>query len=346
MQTALYQLDTLVWELTLRCCFSCAHCGSSAGRGSDDELTREEALDAARQIVLLKCRRVVLIGGEIFLCEYWEEVARTLTSAGVDVSVITNGYLLDDKTIDALAVAGVRHVSFSVDGTREVHDAIRVAGSYDRCMEGIARLKARGFFVSVITTVSRRNTGTLEALYAALRETGIDAWQIQACIPMGNADRESALTMEEYAGVVRFVKRHVFQPGLRMGIADTIGYYMTGDGYLRGNPSGRGFYGGCGAGLRSAAIDSHGNVRGCEAMRADCFIEDNLRHRSLVGIWNDPGAFRYNRSFDVKDLSGQCASCPHAGVCKGGCRAMNYHTCGDMLHTVNCLRNYRGGVEI
>ena len=55
-----------MWELTLACCFGCRYCGSAGGRARADELTTAECLDAAEQLADLGCRRVSLIGGEVF----------------------------------------------------------------------------------------------------------------------------------------------------------------------------------------------------------------------------------------------------------------------------------------
>src|SRR5262245_16437895 len=56
-----------VWEVTLRCDQTCAHCGSRAGKARVDELSTHEMLDVARALVRLGCREVALIGGEAYL---------------------------------------------------------------------------------------------------------------------------------------------------------------------------------------------------------------------------------------------------------------------------------------
>ena len=39
------------WELTLRCNMGCTHCGSLAGKAREDELTTDECLRLADQLV-------------------------------------------------------------------------------------------------------------------------------------------------------------------------------------------------------------------------------------------------------------------------------------------------------
>lgn len=39
-----YRFRSCVWEITLKCSFSCMYCGSKAGESRDNELTTEECL--------------------------------------------------------------------------------------------------------------------------------------------------------------------------------------------------------------------------------------------------------------------------------------------------------------
>ena len=91
-----FRLRSCVWELTLACCFGCRYCGSAGGRARADELSTAECLDTADQLAELGCRRVSLIGGEVFLRRDWAQIAGRLTGRGAAVAVITNGALLYD----------------------------------------------------------------------------------------------------------------------------------------------------------------------------------------------------------------------------------------------------------
>ena len=64
-----FTLKKAVWEITLACSFFCKYCGSKGGRAREGELTTEEALSVAEQLAELGCRRVSLIGGEVFIPE-------------------------------------------------------------------------------------------------------------------------------------------------------------------------------------------------------------------------------------------------------------------------------------
>ena len=102
-----FRLRSCVWELTLACCFGCRYCGSAGGRARADELSTAECLDTADQLAELGCRRVSLIGGEVFLRRDWAQIAGRLTGRGAAVAVITNGYLMSPEVLAQLREAGV-----------------------------------------------------------------------------------------------------------------------------------------------------------------------------------------------------------------------------------------------
>lgn len=332
-----YHLKSCVWELTLACCFSCKYCGSRAGKAKDNELSTDECLDIAYQLAGLGCRRVSLIGGEVFMRSDWGEIATALTSKGIKVAIITNGYLFDDNTIRLIKSVGIESIAVSLDSIEDVHDMYRQRGSFRRASVAIDQLSAAKVPVSVISTLNCEGAKRLPKLYKFLKEKDIFAWQIQACSPMGNAIGNVDYRFD-HTSVISFVANHMREAPFAMGIADNIGYYTEDEGYLRGNLSGYAFYRGCRAGLSSIGIDSIGNVRGCESLYDVKFIEGNLRERSLREIWNDPDAFRYNRAFEEKMLAGNCSKCKYGAFCRGGCRSYNYFTHGKLYETVFCAR--------
>ncbi|MBR5947521.1 MAG: radical SAM protein [Clostridia bacterium] len=334
---SLFKLRSCVWEITLACCFHCKYCGSKAGRARENELSLEECLSVADQLASLGCRRVSMIGGEVFMHSDWAEIVARLTSRGVRVCIITNGFLFKPELVSELKRVKIGSVAVSVDGTERVHDKYRQQGSFMRAMNAIDTLSGAGIPVSVITTLNAENAPLIEDMYEELLRHDIGAWQLQACSPMGNAGEGGVDYRFDPNAVIEFVERHVDAPFV-LGIADNIGYFTEGEGSLRGNRSGRAVFGGCSAGLSAIGIDSVGNVRGCESMYDERFNEGNLRQRSLSDIWNDPNAFAYNRKFTPELLTGECSSCLHGGYCAGGCRSYNHFVHGKLYEAPRCAR--------
>lgn len=332
-----YKLRSAVWEITLACCFSCAYCGSCGGKARENELTTLECLGVVAQLKELGCRRVSLIGGEVFMRRDWETIVRALTGAGIKVCIITNGFTMSDRIIEALRSADIESVAVSVDGPEDVHDAFRQPGSYKRAFEAIEVLTANGIPVSVISALRADNYRRLPEFYETLKKYPIFAWQLQACSPMGNARKNGVDVAFDAGYVIDFIAKNLRTAPFSMGAADNIGYFTEDEPILRGRPGA--CFSGCGGGISSIGIDSVGNVRGCESMYDDAFIEGNLRRRTLSDIWNDENAFAYNRRFDSSMLTGKCADCDMGEYCAGGCRSYNFFTNGGKLYeNVLCAR--------
>ncbi|MBQ7591547.1 MAG: radical SAM protein [Clostridia bacterium] len=334
-----FELAQCVWEITLACCFECAYCGSRAGKARQGELTTEECLDVADQLAELGCERVSMIGGEVFMRRDWRQIASKLTSLGIAVNIITNGFIFNEKMLGCLRDCAVESVSVSIDGPRAIHDRYRQAGSYDRAMAAVRALKEGGIPVSVISTLNSENSKALGELYDALRDTGIFAWQIQACSPMGSASSGGIDYRFDTKSVIKFVDALAGEAPFAVGVADNIGYFTPEEGRIRGNTSGKAYYPGCSAGISTVGIDSVGNVRGCESMYDEFFNEGNLRERTLRDIWEDPEGFAYNRGFRASMLTGACAECRYGEYCAGGCRSYNYFVHRKMYEAPACARN-------
>jgi radical SAM protein with 4Fe4S-binding SPASM domain len=189
----------------------------------------------------------------------------------------------------------------------------------------------------VVTTLLSINVGDLEEMDALLREHGVLGWQIQLATPMGNLRGASDLLLDpaEIPRVTRFIRDHR-DGGLWILAADDIGYYDENELQLRNMPGHLSAWAGCHAGLRAVGIDSVGNVKGCESLYDERFIEGNLRSESLTTIWDKEGNFAYNRAFDPSQLTGRCAGCDRGERCRGGCRGACYFTTDGLYENPYC----------
>ena len=108
----------ITWQLTRDCDLACLHCctESAPGKALADELTREEALKLADEIIEARVPYVMLCGGEPMVCAHFLEVAERLGGAGIDLKIETNGQRFDAATARRLAALPVRSVQVSLDG--------------------------------------------------------------------------------------------------------------------------------------------------------------------------------------------------------------------------------------
>jgi len=317
----------------------CIHCGSSAGRARKDELTVDECLIIADDLLSLGCRQATLIGGEVFLYEGWDTVARRLSDGGATVNIITNAMMFGKSQIEQIKEARLVNVCVSVDGMEENHNRIRNSPkSFERVLKAFELLREEGIPIGVVTSLLDFNFYDLDDMYHLLVQNGVAAWQIQIATPMGNMaeNRGFALDPVKMPSITKFIREKKDRQEIGVYPGDDIGYFDEHEIDLRSRPGVICSWGGCQAGLRVIGIDSVGNVKGCESIYADEFVEGNLRAESLEGIWFKEGNFPYNRQFDVRMLKGRCAGCDKGARCRGGCRGSSYFTSGSLFENIYC----------
>ena len=95
---------------------------------------------------------------------------------------------IEGDILDRVTPVEVDVFSFSLDGaTAATNDRIRGKGSYETCLDGIRRARAKGFPTSLIFTVSRANLGELPAMAPIVEELGVGRFFIQVLGLRGRA---------------------------------------------------------------------------------------------------------------------------------------------------------------
>ncbi|MCK5458609.1 MAG: radical SAM protein [Thermoplasmatales archaeon] len=325
-----------VWEITLACNMKCMHCGSSAGKKRSNELTTEEALNLCEELKELGTSIITLIGGEPFLREDWYIIAKKIRELGMDLTFISNGLLINRKTISQLKKLNPYAVAISLDGAlSDTHDSIRgVKGSFNKCMSSLRLLKEVDLPTSVITTLHEGNVKELPKIRKFLLNKGI-AWQIQMAGPTGRFPKDLVLSKGEFYSAAMFISssrnRYSIKELPVMG-AHNFGYHSQILGNLMISP----IWKGCQAGITTIGIQSNGSIKGCLSLPDD-YIEGNIRNQNLTEMWNSPSFALYNRKFKKEDLKGGCKTCKYGKSCKGGCETVSTAITGEMHGDPYCL---------
>jgi len=334
-----------VWEITTQCNLRCTHCEVEAGERREDEMTGPEMLALADDLAAMGCGEVSLTGGEPLVRRGWADIATRLASSGVQVKIVTNGLLVDDETVARMLEAGVTGAAVSLDGMREVHDAIRVPTSrmssrWDSALRAIDLLASSPLRTAVITQVHRGNIDELGQMYELLAEHGVDAWQVQLTYPLGRlltTGRDRLVRPADLPRLEALLAGLVQDGRVTVIPADNIGYYGRHEPVIRSAIIGRhAFWTGCMAGCLGLCICSNGDVKGCPS-QPDAFVVGNARREPLASIWQDADRFEYNTHWDESLLEGECARCPHRRLCRAGCTTMAYAVTGTIYDNPFCI---------
>ncbi|UCD13402.1 MAG: radical SAM protein [Thermoplasmatales archaeon] len=326
-------------ELTLKCNMRCLHCGSSAGEYRKKELTTKEWMDLCRGASDLGCQLITFLGGEPFLRKDWFQIAQNVKDLGMNLSIITNGFLVNEKLISQLKEIEPYTIAISIDGaTAETHDTIRnLNGSLEKCKHAFNLLNVANIPTTAVTTVHKMNLKELPLMRDFLLNKGI-AWQIQIADTMGRFPKELHLSQKEFYSVGLFIASSRSKYSLEelpITGAHCIGYNSK----ILPPTQMSVKWKGCQAGIAALAIQSDGGVKGCLSL-SDDYIDGNIKKRSINDIWNDPEAFSYNREFNKEDLQGECKGCKYGKTCMGGCLGVSIAETGELHHDPYCLYLY------
>lgn len=334
-----YTPKVAVWELTMACNMHCAHCGSSCGnKPLPGELTTKEALQLCDQIADLGLLLVTLTGGEPLLRKDWPQITKRLSERGVKVNMISNGWLLDEKNIDLALKSGLTNCAISIDGPEDIHNKIRCSGSFEKSVKALGIMKKRGLPSAVVTTVFSSNIDRLYEMIPILEKNGVNLWQFQIGLPMGNMKREDVIKPGQVEQLLNFIHSLLSESTINPCLSDCIGYNTKKyEELIKSYNGSHTIWTGCNAGKNLFGIFHDGSIVGCTSIRDKNLIEGNIKATPLKTIWTRSGAFSWNRDFSVDDLKGFCRKCVYAETCLGGCQNVKKTMTGDLSENPYCV---------
>jgi MoaA/NifB/PqqE/SkfB family radical SAM enzyme len=177
-----------VYEATMRCNLHCEFCYVGDLLNIEGEWRQELTLEQLeRAFPAREALQVSLTGGEIFMRKDILSVLDLFRRKGYACGYLTtNGTIISEERAEALADLAaqgfLKHISVSVDGPRDLHDAARgVKGTFERTCAGLRRLqeaarrKGAPLRVSINTTVAHESLEALDKMVDVAEELGVDA---------------------------------------------------------------------------------------------------------------------------------------------------------------------------
>lgn len=311
------RLKQLFFELTDRCNLSCRHCGSGCSPHNAvclDKRLVYRALDDVKAAYGTDGILVCFTGGEPLLHPDFFEIINYADGLGFKWGMTTNATLIDAVAAEKIADAHMNSVSYSIDGTRDMHNFLRQSAfAFDKCVAGINNLQKYGdTFVSMVTTVvHKQNIGELDEIFGIVRGLGVDMWRLTNVDPIGNAaGSELLLDATEFKRLLDYIRARRREGGgteVTYGCSHYLGEEYEGetrDGY---------FF--CGAGIYICGVCCNGDIYGClDIARQRKLIQGNIKRDGLVDIWEKKfEVFRQNKALN----SAECKDCAEREFCAG-----------------------------
>jgi MoaA/NifB/PqqE/SkfB family radical SAM enzyme len=180
------------WQITRDCDLCCLHCctDSAPGKRLPDELSAEEAMRIAAEIIGNEVPYVMLCGGEPLVVPHFVQLAETLGSAGVRLKIETNGQRFDAGVAERLAKLPIRSIQVSLDGdSQEVYERQRPGGLLEKAHAACRAAREAGLPLEVTFAPTRINLHEAGAVISRARTLGAFRFNTGKLMRVGTAAR-------------------------------------------------------------------------------------------------------------------------------------------------------------
>jgi radical SAM protein with 4Fe4S-binding SPASM domain len=297
-------------ELTWRCNFRCRHCYIPDFHAPEN-VSAPRLLELLEELAEMGTLFLALTGGEPLLRRDWDVIARRARELGFQVTLLTNGSLIDERSADTLAELAVQvQVSFHSSDPVVFDRVTARTGSAARVLEGVKRLHDRGVPVELKVPVSRLNPDSASDVPRLAEALGVEA-RVHTTIA---AAKDGDLAPLELRLPAPDAVRIAGGPDTGCPVPDEAADHPAGDGPL------------CAAGVRYANITAAGDVLACNILPGPA---GNINLASFREIWERSPRLQRIRAIRRSDLQ-ECSTCSKLPYC-GRCHAQALVEEGDIL---------------
>ncbi|MFO7594226.1 MAG: heme d1 biosynthesis radical SAM protein NirJ [Pseudomonadota bacterium] len=335
----------VIWNLLRRCNLTCKHCYSiSADKDFTGELTTEEFYTVMDDLKAFHVPVLILSGGEPLLHPDIFEISSRAKQMGFYVGLSSNGTLIDEKNIDAIAATGYDYVGISIDGMQQAHDRFRrKEGAFNEAMQAIRLCHERGIKVGLRFTLTRDNAADLPHILKLMDDEAIDKLYLSHLNYAGRGNKHRG--EDAVHRITREAMDLLFETSLRDARRGHRREFVT------GNNDADGVYllqwvqqrypehaeriaaalrrwGGNASGVNIANIDNLGTVHP-DTMWWH-YPLGNVRERPFSEIWQDTGdPLMAGLKQRPRPVTGRCARCRYLEICNGNTRVRAQQLTGD-----------------
>lgn len=326
----------VIWNLIRRCNLTCKHCYSiSADKDFPGELDTQQVFDVMDDLKAFHVPVLILSGGEPLLREDIFEISKRAKAMGFYVGLSTNGTLITEANIAAIAEVGYDYVGISIDGLRDTHDRFRRRiGAFDESMHGIRLCREAGIKVGMRFTITQDNAHELPDLLQIMEDEQVDKFYLSHLnyAGRGNTNRKDDVVHQMTRDAMDLLFDTCWadvQAGRQRefvtGNNDADGVYLL-RWIARHEPQQLGHmrqvlanWGGNASGVNIANIDNLGNVH------PDTFWWHydlgNVKQRPFSEIWPDTSdPLMAGLKQRPRPVQGRCGQCQYLDVCNGNTR--------------------------
>ncbi len=299
------------FEITHQCNNDCIFCHNDLNRVKT--ITFENAKEVMDELVRANVFTVIFTGGEPLLHPELHKMIEYANSLNLEVGLITNGILLEERLDQILEVGKISRFQISILGhNSELHDKlVNNPGAFDKAINGLKMASERGVKVNVNTTITKKNIAHVEEVCKVVRKNGANSYSVTRYIPVNNTDDEMFPTIKEMNELLRALIR--INKGFPVRMLNAMPYCsiendIAREDYIKVLTR-------CDGGLTWGTITPLGDLVPCPCWQNDC---GNILNTGMRNSWQESQFFKSLRTGDF--YPEECKSCIDFKACLAGCR--------------------------
>jgi MoaA/NifB/PqqE/SkfB family radical SAM enzyme len=267
---------SVCFQITRKCNLACPYCISSSAPNADYGLPTEKAGEVIRKVAEAGVKRLGISGGEPFIRDDMMDLLALATDLGLETFVTTNGFFITPEVAKRLNELNIL-IQVSVDGPKDVIDAVRGKGAFDAAINALTILNQHGVATRVNAVLQKSYYGNLdnhmEEVVNIAREVKAENLYFLLVCAQGRAskDRNEFCFSEVEESVVRRkiqYFREKYAKSLKVKMMDFRQYEGS-----------------------SVLIDAYGNLVAQGWSDERCTNTGNIFEKSISELWMESDAF-------------------------------------------------------
>jgi len=308
------------FSITSRCGSMCQHCFQWQWP-KQTELTYDSICKILFTLKSWGIKSITFGGGDPFLHSDFIKIIKLAKLYGFSISIITNCSIYDKKILKEIATY-CDWIRFSIDGPKEIHNAIRNFNFYDNVKKSINYIKYlnSNIITALNFVIQKINFGYINDIFKVQCDLNADFMLLKVV----HGEGEYMLTETEWSFIYNWLKsNHSMKQQKHTNINELIycfdTFYTLHD-LARGYPVHTYYFKHnilCFVPMFFLSISSNGNVYPCDYLQYDTRIySDKQQHYILGNILNDPNVVLETRQKVYTNISHypakgfiECGSC-------------------------------------
>lgn len=286
-------LEGLDLHVTNRCNMRCIHCCYSSGEKVMDELTLENIKKVMQDVKTLGVQHIDIFGGEPTLRGGIAQIIQFAKSLEIKTELLTNGFVMDERKIDALLDAGLDSIGVSLDGTtKEVYQKIRGVDCVGRVIGLITKCIKKGVYTKVNTVLFRSNLEDIANIVSLSENLGVNEQRVYYFTPVGRGRQQVSEWVDPLVWL-SYVRENLTNRTLKTKLFIETPFIEK--------EKAKNFSVGCRAMQRSRYVQvlCNGDVYPCAILASFHKPMGNIRDQSLIDLLTSGSLLKYNLRSDA-----------------------------------------------